>query len=130
MPSGSFVSYGRTHRIEQETHVATLSTGYGDGYPRALSGKGFVLLDGTRHPIIGRITMDHFMVDLGPFTGIRPGAVATLLGRDGTQELRAEEISSWIDAIPYEIPTAVAPRVKRRYLGEELPNLQRIRSIA
>lgn len=130
MPPGSFVSYGRSHRVEKETHIATLSTGYGDGYPRALSERGQVLLNGCRYPVVGRITMDHFMVDLGPLTSIRQGAVATLLGRDGSQELRAEEVASWMGGIPYEIPTGVAPRVQRRYLGEELPSLQRIRSIA
>lgn len=130
MSPGSFVSYGRTHRVTEETQIATLSAGYGDGYPRALSGRGEVLVGGRRLPIVGRVTMDHFMVDCGPLSRVRVGDTATLLGRDGDQEIRAQDLADRIDGIPYEIPTGVAPRVERVYQGEEQPRLRRIRSIA
>jgi alanine racemase len=127
---GSFVSYGRSHRVDSETHVATLSTGYGDGYARAFSGRGQVLIGGKRYPVIGRVTMDHLMVDLGPFTSVRQGDVATLIGQDQEQQLSANELANWIDAIPYEIPTGITPRVERRFQGEETQKLSRIRAVA
>lgn len=131
LPAGSFVSYGRSYRLAADSHIATLSAGYGDGYPRALSNKGRVLIEGRRYPIVGRVTMDHFMVDLGPETAVRTGAMATLLGKDGAEELKAEEISGWYDAIPYEVTTGVAPRVERRYLGAQADGrVARLRSIA
>ena len=121
--AGAFVSYGRTWRAPRDTVVGTVSAGYGDGYSRQLSNTGQVLVGGRRAPIVGRVTMDHFMVDLGPRPADKVGAAVTLLGRDGDQEIRAEEIAEWTGGICYEVSTAVAPRVERRFHGarEQVP---------
>lgn len=121
--AGAFVSYGRTWRAPRDTVIGTVSAGYGDGYSRQLSNTGQVLVGGRRAPIVGRVTMDHFMIDLGPRPADKVGATVTLLGRDGDQEIRAEEIAGWTGGICYEVTTAVAPRVERRFHGlrEQLP---------
>lgn len=115
LPAGTGVSYGRTFTTERETVVATISAGYGDGYPRALSNKGHVLYKGQRFPIIGTICMDLTMVDL---SGVREpliGDEVTLIGKDGQARVSAEEVAAWADTIPYEITTRVSPRVTRIY---------------
>ncbi len=117
LPAGSFVSYGRTWKAPYDTHVATLSVGYGDGYFRSLSNKGEVLLAGERFAVVGRVTMDHLMVDLGPQTRIRQGDTATLIGRDQGAEIRAEELAAWAGTIGYEVTTRIMPRVEKRYKG-------------
>ncbi len=119
IPAGTFVSYARTWKAEKETRIGTVSVGYGDGYSRRVEGRASVLIEGRRYPIVGRVTMDHLMVDLGTETPLPHGAVVTLLGQDGHDRITAEEMASWTGGIPYEVPTGIAPRVRRLYRGEE-----------
>lgn len=118
VPAGTFVSYGRHHRCPDETHLGTVSVGYGDGYARAYEG-GHVLIQGGRYPIVGRITMDHLMVDLGPSTQVQPGVAATLMGAQGTHRITATDLAERAGTIPYEVIASVAPRVQRVYQGAE-----------
>ena len=121
LPSGACVSYGCTYRAEKAMRVATLPVGYGDGYHRALSGKAFVLIGGKRCPVIGRVCMDQIMADV---TDIAPenlflGAPAVLLGRQGKEEITADELASWAGTISYEMLLAATARVPIIYQNVE-----------
>ena len=126
VPAGACVSYGCTFRAQRETRVATLPVGYGDGYHRALSGKACVLIGGRRCPVIGRVCMDQIMADV---TDVPPndcflGAPAVLLGRQGKEEISAEELASWAGTISYEMLLAATARVPILYItasGAHLP---------
>ena len=94
--------------------VATIAVGYGDGYHRAISGKGCVLIGGKRAPILGRGCMDQMMADVTDIPNVQAGDEVILLGRQGAESVDAEELASWADTISYEVllaPTARVPRV-------------------
>lgn len=112
---GTPVSYGGTHVTGRRTRIATVPVGYGDGYPRSLSNKGFVLLRGRRAPILGRICMDQFMVDVTDIPGAAPGDEVTLIGRDGAEEITVEELSALSGRFPYEFVCDLGPRIPRVY---------------
>jgi len=112
------VSYGCTFRAERKTRVATLAVGYGDGYPRALSGKGEVLIRGRRCPIIGRVCMDQMMVDVTDAGDVAVGDQAVLIGRQGDQTITADELAEKCGTISYEMLLAPAGRVPLEYVKE------------
>ena len=113
---GHSVSYGSTWTASEETRIITVPVGYGDGYFRLLSNRGHVLIHGRRYPIRGRVCMDQFMVDIGWDSAFN-GNVVTLLGEDGEETIRAEDIARWADTIPYEVLTNINTRVPRVYSG-------------
>lgn len=114
LPAGHGVSYGRTFRTLRPTRVATLSIGYADGYPRSLSGRDAqVLIGGRRRPVLGRVTMDQIMVDVTGMRDVSQGTVATVLGRDGSQAITANELARRAGTIPWEILTGIQQRVVR-----------------
>ena len=121
VPAGACVSYGCVFRAERETRVATLPVGYGDGYHRALSGKAQVLIGGKRCPVIGRVCMDQIMVDVSDLTpgDCQIGAPVVLLGRQGEDEIPAEELAGWAGTISYEMLLAATARVPILYGGKE-----------
>ena len=90
--AGQSVSYGGTFTADREMRVATIPLGYGDGYPRSLSGRGYVLIRGKRAPILGRICMDQFMVDVSRIPDVSEDDGVVLLGRDGEEEISAETL--------------------------------------
>ena len=114
--AGEGVSYGSTYVTEKETKVATISIGYADGYPRALSSKGRVLIRGQYAPIIGRVCMDQMMVDVTDVIGVEEGDIVTLVGRDGEHVITAEEIANYMNTINYEFICGLGRRVSRVYL--------------
>jgi alanine racemase len=116
LPAGSAISYNRTYTTTHSTSVGLVPVGYGDGYRRNLSNKGMVLVRGKRVPIIGRICMDQFMVDLTQAEDARAGDEVVLLGRQGADEISAEELGAWAGTSHYETLTALLPRVPRVYL--------------
>lgn len=116
VPAGTGVSYGYTFRTQRRTRIATLGIGYGDGYPLRLSNRGYVLLKGQRAPIVGRVCMDLTMVDVTDLPPVEVGDVAVLIGSDGSDRLRVEQLAQWAQTIPYEITTALQNRLKRVYL--------------
>ena len=118
VPSGESVSYGATWRPTTETRVVTLPVGYGDGYFRAHSNISDVLIGGDRRPIVGRVCMDHTMVDLGPMGSAYNGDDVVLLGRQGAEVITAEELAASAGTIPYEILTNIGARVPRVYVGD------------
>ena len=120
LPAGACVSYGCTYRAEKPMRVATLPVGYGDGYHRALSGKAYVLIGGKRCPVIGRVCMDQIMADVTdvPEEKLFLGAPAVLLGRQGNEEITADELASWAGTISYEMLLAATARVPIIYDNE------------
>lgn len=107
--AGDTVSYGRTFKAEKTMTVATISAGYADGYPRLLSNKGYVIINGRRANIIGRVCMDQFCVDATDIPDISRGDEVLLFGRD----LPIEELAEEIGTINYELVCNVSSRVKR-----------------
>ena len=111
------VSYGSTWAPESDTRLITIPAGYGDGYFRALSNGGQVIVDGRLCPIAGRICMDQFMVDIGPDGTAYNGDEVILMGsRDGLS-VTADDIARWAGTIPHEVLTSINARVPRRYVG-------------
>lgn len=117
VPAGTGISYGRTFITERDTRVATLAVGYGDGYPRQLSGAGAdVLIQGRRCPLLGRVTMDQILVDVSALGSVRRGEEAVLMGRQGDGEITTSEIAALAGTIPWEVLTGITSRVRRVYL--------------
>lgn len=116
VPPGTAVSYGGTYVTKRETRVATIPVGYADGYPRGLSNKGRVLIRGRRAPILGRVCMDQFMVDVTEIPGVMPGDEVTLIGRDGEEQISVEELGELSGRFPYEFVCGISKRVPRIYL--------------
>ena len=112
---GEGVSYGLTYKALHQTHVAMVQIGYGDGYPRALSGIGEVLIGGIRRPIIGRVCMDVSVVQLEPSDKVSIGDEVVLIGKQGNEEITVDEVAQRAGTISYEILTQIGPRVKRRF---------------
>ena len=100
--SGDAVSYGGTFVAEKPKKIATISAGYGDGYPRSLSNKGYILIHGKKAPILGRICMDQFMVDVTEIPEAKELEEVTLMGRDGKEVLSVDTISEQAGRFPHE----------------------------
>ena len=117
LPAGTRVSYGLRYELTRRSRIVTVPVGYADGVPRNLGLRGGeVLIGGCRHPIAGTVTMDQLMVDVGD-AAIEVGDEVVLLGRQGDDEVTAEEWAERLDTIAYEIVTGIGPRVPRRYVG-------------
>ena len=112
------VSYGCTYVAQPGTKVATVSAGYADGVSRLLSNRGQVLVRGVRCPIIGRVCMDQFMIDVTGVPEARVGDTVTIFGRDGGDEITADDVADLVGTIGYEVTCLVTPRVPRVYLEE------------
>jgi alanine racemase len=112
LPAGYTIGYDRTHTLERDSVVAVVPVGYWHGYPRGASNRGYVIVRGMRAPIIGRVSMDMFVVDVTDIPGVLEGDVATLCGKD----IPAETLAQWGNTINYEIITTINPLVERRYL--------------
>lgn len=113
--AGTPVSYGGTFVTEKRTRIATIPVGYGDGYPRSLSGKGHVLIRGRRAPILGRVCMDQFMVDVTDIPEAKEGDEVTLIGKDGGEELTMEELGALSGRFNYEFACDLGKRIPRIY---------------
>ena len=113
---GTPVSYGGTFIAEKKMKIATIPVGYGDGYPRSLSGKGYVLIRGKKANILGRICMDQFMVDVTDIEGVSFGDKVTLIGRDGNESISVERLSELSGRFNYEFICALGKRIPRVYV--------------
>jgi len=116
VPPGTGVSYGHTFVTARETRVATLPIGYADGYPRALSNQGQVLIRGQFAPIIGRVCMDQCMADVTDIPEVQQGEEVILLGKSGAHEITMEEIGAMSASFNYETACRVGHRVPRVYV--------------
>ena len=116
VPKGQEISYGGTYTTTRDTRVATVCIGYGDGYPRSLSNVGFVLLQGQRVPILGRVCMDQFMVDVTDLDlPVRVGDTVTLIGEDGGAWITMEELGALSGRFNYELACDIGKRIPRIY---------------
>lgn len=114
VPAGHTISYGATHRLKRRSHVATVLIGYGDGYPRRLSNKGYVLIHGMRAPILGRVCMDQIVVDVTDLPeAVAAGEICTCIGSDGGESITAESIAQTIQTTEHEITTCLTSRLPR-----------------
>ncbi len=119
VPAGTPVSYGGTYVTDKETLIATVPVGYGDGYPRSLSNKGYVLIRGRRAPILGRVCMDQFMVDVTDIPGASEGDEVILMGRDREtgEEISAEYLGDLSGRFNYELTCDISKRVPRVFVN-------------
>lgn len=112
---GREISYGGTYKTTEPRVIATIPVGYADGYPRCLSNKGRVIINGQYANIVGRVCMDQFMVDVTDVKGVDLNSTVTLVGSDGDACLSMEEVSNSAHSFNYELPCRVARRVPRVY---------------
>ena len=117
---GTPVGYGHTYIAPSKRKVATVCIGYADGYQRAFSNKGVVLIRGKRAPIIGRVCMDQIMVDITGIDDVRVGDYVVIMGKNGDEFISAEELGELADSFNYEIICTFMPRVIRTYSDDEL----------
>lgn len=116
MKAGDYISYGCTEKLDKDSLVAVLPTGYYDGYDRKLSGVGNVLIGGKRAKILGRICMNMFMADVSDIDGVKLEDGVVLLGKQGDEEITVEEIADKIGTINYEVVTRINPLLPREYV--------------
>ena len=116
VPAGTQISYGGTYVAEAERVIATIPVGYGDGYPRGLSNTGYVLIHGKKAPIVGRVCMDQFMVDVTDIQNVLVGDEVTLIGSDGQEKITVEELGELSGRFNYELVCDLGPRIPRVYL--------------
>jgi len=115
VPSGTRISYGGTFTTKRESLIATLPIGYADGYSRHLSNHGEVLIHGKRAPIVGKVCMDFIMVDVTDIPRVSVGDEVILMGKQGREQITAEEIAEKINSVSYEVLCAIGKRVPRIY---------------
>lgn len=117
--AGATISYGATYKCSRKEMVVTLPVGYADGYSRALSGKGQVLIGGERRPIAGRVCMDQTMIALPQDYDVHEGDEVVLIGKQGGERILAEEIAAMIGTIGYEVVCSISKRVPRVYVRNQ-----------
>lgn len=116
IPKGTPISYGGTFVSEDAMKIATIPVGYADGYPRNLSNVGCVLIRGKKAPIVGRVCMDQFMVDVTHIDGVSFGDNVTLIGKDGNESIAVEELSELSGRFPYEFICDLGKRIPRVFV--------------
>jgi alanine racemase len=117
--AGRSISYGQTYTPKEDTIIATIPLGYGDGYNRLLSNKGNVLVRGKRAPVVGRVTMDQILIDLGKHPekdDIQIGEEVVLFGKQREEEISIEEVANQLNTIPYEVTCWINSRVPHIYI--------------
>lgn len=115
VPPHTPISYGATYVTKKEERIATIPVGYGDGYPRSLSNKGYVLIHGTKAPICGRVCMDQMMVDVTGIEDVKEGDCVTLIGNDGGQTITVDELADLAGTFHYEFVCDLGRRIPRVY---------------
>ena len=112
---GVAISYGGTYTADRDMKIATVPMGYADGYPRSLSNKGYVLINGCKCSVVGRICMDQFMVDVTDINDVKIGDKVIILGSDKDMSITMDDLSLWSDRIGYELACGIGERVYREY---------------
>lgn len=113
---GTPISYGGKFVADRKMKIATIPVGYGDGYPRSLSNKGYVLINGQKAPILGRVCMDQFMVDVSNIENVQMGDRVTLIGEDKGQRITVEELGELADKFNYEFVCGLSKRIPRTFV--------------
>lgn len=119
--AGVGISYGATYVTDKKRRIATIPVGYADGYSRNLSNTGKVIIHGQYAPIVGRICMDQFMVDVSDIPDVKQGDLVTLLGNDQDAWISAEELAAWSHSFPYELVCTIGKRIPRVYIENDEP---------
>ena len=115
--AGTYISYGRTFVAKRDSVIATLPVGYADGYSRALSNKGFVIVKGKRAPIAGRVCMDMTMIDVTGIDGVEINDEVVLIGKQGKEAITADDVAMLTNTISYEVLCCIGKRVPRVYIN-------------
>lgn len=115
--AGESIGYGRSYKVKQDSIIATIATGYADGLNRLLSNKGFVLINGQKAPIVGKICMDQTLVDVTNISDVKQGMHAVLLGKSGNVEYNADDMAQDLNTIGYEVMCNITKRVQRFYIN-------------
>ena len=115
LEAGCEIGYGGTYKTSKSTKVATIPVGYGDGYPRTLSNTGYVLIRGKKAPILGKICMDQFMVDVTDIHDVEEGDEVVLIGSLGNEVITMEALGELADRFNYELVCVIGKRVPRIY---------------
>ena len=125
LEAGCPISYGGTFVTQKPTLVATIPAGYADGYRRALSNNFYVLIRGKQAPILGRVCMDQFMVDVTHIPGVQTGDRVVLMGTDGQETISAQALATASHSFNYEQVCDISPRVTRVYMqnGKEISRI-------
>ena len=116
VPTGTYISYGATFRTERPSRIAVLMVGYADGFRRKPNNYGEVLVRGKRAPIVGRVCMDQTMIDVTDIEGVQADDEVVLIGKQGAEEIRAEQVGEKLGTNNYETVTTISARVERRYV--------------
>ncbi len=124
-PAGSPVGYHRTFETRRPSRIATLPIGYNDGYGWGLGGRAEVLVRGRRVPVVGAVSMDYTTVDVTDVPGVETGDEVTLIGRDGQEEIRVEDLARLLRTIPYEITCRLGKRIVRVHRDAATPGERR-----
>ena len=120
LDAGNEISYGGTYVTDKKTKVATIPVGYGDGYPRTLSNTGYVLIHGKKAPILGKVCMDQFMVDVTDIPEVTQGDRVTLIGNDGNETITMETLGEVSERFNYELVCVIGKRVPRIYYKNQI----------
>ncbi len=123
LEAGKSISYGGTYTTKKTQTIATIPAGYGDGYPRSLSNQGYVLIHGKIAPIVGRVCMDQFMVDVTDIPQVKTGDKVVLVGKDGEEVITLETLAQLSGRFHYEFTCCLSKRIPRVYYknGMALP---------
>lgn len=114
---GDYIGYGRSYKVEHDSVIATIATGYADGLNRLLSNKGFVMINGHKAPIVGKICMDQTLVDVTSIPNVTQGMHAILLGESGKLTYNSDDMAQDLNTIGYEIVCNITKRVQRFYIN-------------
>ncbi len=125
VPSGAFIGYGCTQRVNRRTRLAVIPVGYSEGYDRRLSGLAHVLIRGTRAQVMGRICMNMFMCDATDIEDAAPEDEVVLIGRQGNEEITASGLAAIAQTIPYEIVARISPTIPRVPVNDEAVDTHR-----
>ena len=117
---GETIGYGRTYKVDKESRIATVTTGYADGLNRLLSNKGFVMINGNKAPIVGRVCMDQTLVDVTGIPNVKMGTRVTLIGKSGGLVYTADDMARDLGTIGYEIICNITKRVQRFYVNSNI----------
>lgn len=117
--AGESIGYGRSFFAKKDMRIGVAPVGYGDGYRRGNSNKGYCLINGQRAPVVGRVCMDQLMLDITDIQGASEGALVTLIGEQGDEHIYADEMADICDTISYEILLNISKRVPKVYCGRE-----------
>lgn len=114
---GEYIGYGRTFHVNHKMKIATIPTGYADGYNRLISNIGYVLINGCKASVVGRVCMDQFMADVTDIPEVMMGSEVILIGKSEDEVITADDMAQWIGTIGYEVVCNISGRVERTYIN-------------